>query len=209
MHPFVKILTFIFILLLMNFLSKSLLLVFCLIVCIVAANINLKNFFIVIKRMRIFFVSIFIIYVFGTPGEYMWQYPMSIAPTYEGVDLGVIQIEKLVISLAALSMLFSTNSKENLMVGLYVLLSPLKYLGLSVERFTARLLLTFDYVEMIAMSDKRKLVFQQLDDIHADSTMPFDKVVELQDLPYNMLDKLFLVGFIALVLFLIALKVWA
>ena len=209
MHPFLKILTFIFILLLMNFLSKSLLFVFCLIVFIFAAKMQFKSFLIVIKRMRIFFVSIFIIYAFGTPGEYVWQYPISVAPTYEGLDLGVMQIEKLVISLAALSILFSTNSKENLMVGLYVLLSPLKYLGLSVEKFTARLLLTFDYVEVIAMSDKHKLVFQQLDDIHADSNMPLDKVVELQALPYNMLDKLLLAGFMVLVLLMISLKVLA
>ena len=208
MHPFVRILTFIFILLLMNFLSNSLLFWFFLSISVAAVIWKFKRFLTVIKRMRIFFLSIFIVYAFGTPGEYIWQYPVSIAPSYEGLYLGLIQIEKLVISLAALSILFSTNSKENLMLGLYVLLSPLKCLGFNVQTFAARLLLTFDYVEDIARSNKHKLTFQQLVDIHTNADdLHIDKVVVLQALPYNILDQLLIVVFIVVALLITVFKV--
>lgn len=208
MHPFVKILTFIFTLLLMSIVNSCLLAGLCFGIAMLAVTLNFKSFWQVLKRMRLFFLSIFLIYALGTPGEYVWLSPASIVPTYEGLNLGLMQIEKLVISLAALSILFATSAKEHLLLGLYVLLSPLKYLGLSVERFTARLLLTLDYVEVIANSNKPKLVFRQLDDIHADKDeLQGSRVIALHAMPYHMLDRLLISGFCCAVLAYIAFKV--
>lgn len=206
MHPFVKILTFILILLLMNFLSNQLLWLLCLLVCAFAARLQFKNFLRVVKRMRWLFISIFLIYAFGTPGEYIQQFPASFAPTFEGSILGFLQIAKLLIALAALSILFATSSKENLMVGLYMLLSPLKSLGFNVEQFAARLLLTLDYVEELASKDNYKLSFQQLADIHlAAENLQTEKVIVLQISPFNMLDKgiivIFIISTLALIVF--------
>jgi len=207
MHPFVKILTFILILLLMNFLSNPFLWLLCLLVCAFAARIELKKFLRVITRMRWLFISIFIIYAFGTPGEYIPQFPVSFAPTFEGCNLGVLQIAKLLIALAALNILFASSSVESLMAGLYMLLSPLKFLGLNVERFTARLLLTLDYVEEMAVENNHKLSFHQLDEIYlaADNLQP-EKVIVLQLAPFKRLDKLMIVIFVVSTLVLITLS---
>lgn len=210
MHPFVKILTFIVILLLMNFLHGELLLGLCILVSFFATMLEFKRFFVVIKRMRLFFISIFVIYAFATPGEYVAYFPIHFAPTYEGLNLGLVQIERLVISLAALSLLLNTSSKEVLMVGLYMLLLPFKFLGLKVDKFTARLLLTFEYVEALASSKSNKLSFNQLDDIHAESeNLKMDRVVVLPSLPFNLMDKLMMIIFIGAAFALIAFKVMA
>ncbi len=191
----------------MNFLSNQLLWFLCILVCVFAAWLQFKNFLHVVKRMRWLFLSILIIFAFGTPGEYIQQFPASFAPTFEGVQLGSLQIVKLLIALAALSILFATSSKEHLMVGLYKLLSPFKLLGLNVERFTARLLLTLDYVEELAVKENVKFSFHQLDELClATENLHVDKVIVLQSPPFKMTDKLIIAIIISTVA-LIVIKV--
>jgi energy-coupling factor transporter transmembrane protein EcfT len=137
MHPLVKILLLVLILSLMNFLSNQSIWVLCSLVCMLATWLQFGNLVRVVKRMRWLFASIFIIYAFGTPGEYIQWFPVNVSPTYEGCNQGLLQIAKLLTAIASLSMLFSTSSKAHLMAGLYLLLSPLKWLGFNVERFTA------------------------------------------------------------------------
>lgn len=192
----------------MNLLNGQLLLLLLVIVCIAAARFESRHFLVLIKRMRLFFISIFIIYAYGTPGEYLWQSSVIFSPTYEGLNLGLMQIERLVISLAALSLLIATSAKENLIVGLYVLFSPLKLLGFQVERFAARLLLTLEYVEELASSKIPKFSFHQLDTMQFETENAHtDKVIVLQALPYRTVDKLMIVIFISIAFALIAFKV--
>ena len=191
MHPFVKILLLIIMLLLMNFLSNQLLWVLCSVVCIVAAWLQYEIFLRVVKRMRWLFLSIFFIYAFGTPGEYIELFPVSLTPTYEGCILGLLQIARLLIAIASLSMLFSTSSREHLMAGLYLLLSPLKLLGFNVKRFTVRLLLTLDYVDELAIEKDLKLNFNHLDALHeVAENFPADKVIVLHSVPFAIIDKI-------------------
>lgn len=191
----------------MNLLSGQLLFGLLVLVCIAALMLEPLHFLILLKRMRLFFISIFIIYAFGTPGEYVWQPSLIFSPTFEGLNLGLMQIEKLVISLAALSLLIVTSAKENLIVGLYMLLSPLKFIGLSVERFAARLLLTFEYVEELAASKRHLFAFHQLDEIHAESeSFQIDKVIVIQAQPFQWIDKLIMIFFAYITFSFIALK---
>jgi energy-coupling factor transport system permease protein len=193
MHPIVKILWFIFVLLLINFLSNEWLWMLCIGLAALAAKLHLASFLRVVKRMRWLFMSIFIIYAFGTPGEYIQQFPLNASPTYEGLQLGFAQIAKLLIALALLSILFATSTKEKLMTGLYLLLTPLKLIGFDVERFTARLILTLDYVEELAGKHNQKFHFQQLDDIYlATDNLPAEKTIVLESIPFSTLDKLML-----------------
>lgn len=189
MHPFVKILLFIFTLLLMSYLSNVYLLFMCLILSIYAIWLARSGFLSVLKRMKWLFISIFIIYTFGTPGEYIRHIPASVAPTVEGCVLGGMQIAKLLIALATLSILFATSSKEQLMIGLHLLLSPLNLLGMNTNKFTARLLLTLDYVEELAAKEKFKFRFDQLDNMLSTTQLDHkDKVIVLQSLPFKWTD---------------------
>lgn len=204
MHPFVKILFFILILLLMNFLSIQFVWLLCLSVCAFAAWLNFRNFLRLVKRMRWLFISIFFIYAFDTPGEYIREFPASFQPTFEGCSLGLLQIAKLLIAVASLSMLFSTSSKEHLISGLYMLFSPLKWLGFNVARFSARLLLTLDYVEDLAVEKKIKFSFKLLDDIHVSSeNLQDNKAIVLQQPHFKIADKLIIIAIFGFLIILL------
>jgi energy-coupling factor transport system permease protein len=163
MHPFVKIACFFFLLLLLQYLSPSSIAVLCGLVCLLAAVLNLPHFSQLIKRMRWLFLSLLLVYAYATPGEYLAFLPLNVAPSFEGLHLGLMQIAKLLIAVASLSALFASASKSQLMAGLWTLLSPLRLVGLNVERFTVRMLLTLHYVEQMAVQTRLKLDFSQLD----------------------------------------------
>ncbi len=187
MHPFVKILLFIFTLLLMSYLSNAYLLLMCLFLFAYATWLARSDFLRVVRRMKWLFISIFVIYAFGTPGEYIQHIPASAAPTVEGCILGGGQIAKLLIALATLNILFATSSREQLMIGLHLLLSPLNLLGLNTNRFIARLLLTLDYVEELAAKEKFK--FDQLDNmLSTTELLNKDRVIVLENIPFKWSD---------------------
>ncbi|CAN4271512.1 hypothetical protein MCEREM3_00950 [Methylophilaceae bacterium] len=163
MHPFVKIACFFFLLLLLQYLSATSIAVLCGLICLLAAVLNLQHFFQLIKRMRWLFVSLLLVYAYATPGEYLAFLPLNVAPSYEGLHLGLMQIAKLLIPVAGLSALFASSSKSQLMAGLWTLLSPFRLVGLNVERFTVRILLTLHYVEQMTVQPKLKLDFAQFD----------------------------------------------
>lgn len=200
MHPFVKILYFILILLLVSVASNQILFLLLIFLCFIALSFQIQSFLHTVRRMRWLFLSILIIYAFGTPGELIPQFPVNFAPTFEGVQLGLLQIEKLLIALAALSILLTSSPTEQLMLGLYILLRPLKYLGLNIEKFAARLLLTLNYVEDLASQDKNKFSFKQLDEIHASvEGLPQEGMVYFQKMPFKLIDKVMM--FLVLVFF--------
>ena len=189
MHPFVKILLFLFTLLLMSYLSNTYLIIMCLILFAYATWLARSSFLRVVKRMKWLFISIFIIYAFSTPAEYIQYLPANVAPTFEGCFLGVVQIAKLLIALAVLSILFTTSSKEQLMIGLHLLLSPLNLLGLNTSKFTARLLLTLDYVEELAAKEKFKFRFDQLENMLSTTELAHkDRVIVLESIPFKWND---------------------
>lgn len=106
-----------------------------------------QNFVSMIWRMRWLFLSMTIIYAYATPGEYLPNWPMDIAPTYEGLKGATYQIARMSIVLAGIAVLIATSTRKSLMAGIYFLIQPLRYLQLSPERFTARLYLTLQYID--------------------------------------------------------------
>ena len=172
MHPFVKIACFFFLLLLLQYISAPSIAVLCGLICLLAAVLNLPHFSQLIKRMRWLFVSLLLVYAYATPGEYLAFLPLNVAPSYEGLRMGLMQIAMLLIAVASLSALFASASKSQLMAGLWTLLSPLRLVGLNVERFTVRMLLTLHYVEQMAVQAKLKLDFSQLDKLALASDEP-------------------------------------
>ena len=106
------------------------------------------QFYRLVKRLKWFYLVMFVIFALNTPGEHLNGWPLTLSPTYEGLRAGLMQLLRISVMLAALSMLLASNSKQQLISGFYFLMSPLKWLGLDVERFAARLWLTLHYVEL-------------------------------------------------------------
>lgn len=106
-----------------------------------------------LRRARWLLLTLMLIFSMTTPGEYVHGWPLAFAPTYEGLIAGTVQAARLLTMLAGLSLLLGTTGRGALMAGLYVLLLPLKALGVATERFTARLWLTLHYVEAAPRQD--------------------------------------------------------
>jgi energy-coupling factor transport system permease protein len=104
----------------------------------------------------------FVIFSFNTPGEHINGWPFSMSPTYEGIREGLVQLLRINVMLAALSILLATNNKQQLISGFYSMLSPLKRLGIEVERFAARLWLTLHYVEVQQQLPRNAQAFSNL-----------------------------------------------
>lgn len=114
-----------------------------------SANVACKksNFLRLTKRLKWFFLVMWLIYVFNTPGEHWSWWPFSIAPTYEGLQAANAQVLRIMVMLSALAVVLAGNDKETLIAGFCATLKPLRWLGLDTERFAARLWLTMHYVE--------------------------------------------------------------
>jgi len=98
-------------------------------------------------RSRWLLLTLFMIYAFTTPGEYLsgWE---SYGLTYEGLHQGALQAIRLIIMLAGLALLLGTTGRDALMAGIYRLISPIRGFKVSPDRFTARLWLTLHYAEL-------------------------------------------------------------
>ncbi len=114
------------------------------------------------KRFKWFLLVMLFIYAFSTPGEHVAQWPFSISPTYEGLTTGVTQALRILLMLAAISLILASNTRQQLISGFYFIFSPLKSLGLQVERFAARLWLTLHYVEKKKNADVSQDLIGQL-----------------------------------------------
>ena len=115
-----------------------------------------------LKRFKWFFMVMMSIFAFNTPGEHLAEWPFAINPTYEGLLAGSMQTLRICLMLAALSLIINANTRQQLISGFYFIFSPLKILGLAIERFAARLWLTLHYVEVQRDSHIKQNLLNQL-----------------------------------------------
>lgn len=108
-----------------------------------------------LRRTRWILLSLLVIYAFLTPGTALWSISYIPNPTQEGLLDGLMQLSRLVCVLAGLSILLTSLSQARLISGIYVLLYPLRYVGVSRERIAVRLALTLHYAER-AMQETAK-----------------------------------------------------
>ncbi len=167
--------------------------------------INRPNHFLkLLSRLRWISIFLLLIYSFNTPGEYIRFWPFEISPTYEGIENGLIQLIRIVIVLSGLSLLLATTSRETLMSGIYNLLKPLKLIGISPDRFTARLWLTLHYVEKAEVNERNINTWSdflklELDNIQIEPEM---KSITLKIQPFTYLDLIAMIVIISLVILL-------
>ena len=146
-NTFTQLLAFFFIAIIVNILIlKHIYIVLLMLLVIIVLN-NFHHFLRSVRRFKWFFLVMIIIFAFNTPGEHIKGWPFEVSPTYEGLIAGLTQLLRILVILAGLSLLLTLNTRQQLISGLYFLFLPLKYLGLQVERFAARLWLTLHYVE--------------------------------------------------------------
>jgi energy-coupling factor transport system permease protein len=154
MHPSLRILALILLAVSVQFLQALPLLVIEIILFIIALWLHASPLRRMLYRSRWLLLTLLLIFAFTTPGEYLEWWYFNTAPTYEGISFGMLQAGRLIIMLTGLSILLGTTQRDALMAGIFPLLSPLRRIGMSPERFTARLWLTIHYVEQAPMVKK-------------------------------------------------------
>ncbi len=100
-----------------------------------------------LRRTRWLLLSLLLIYSFATPGDPALPALGFLSPSLQGLHSGIVQAWRLALLLAALALLLHACSRENLLSGIYILLRPLRPLGLDPERVAVRLWLTLHYAE--------------------------------------------------------------
>jgi energy-coupling factor transporter transmembrane protein EcfT len=100
-----------------------------------------------LSRTRWLLLSIFLVYALATPGENLLESLGAFSPTREGLHAGTLQVWRLFILLAALSLLLAATPGKQLLSGLLLLLRPWRKLGVPDERIAARVWLTLFYAE--------------------------------------------------------------
>ncbi len=115
-----------------------------------------SHFFRLIRKLKWFFFVMFLIFLLNTPGEHIVTEFNGVKPTFEGLYAGVAQVLRIVLMLAALSLLLTYNTTQQLVSGLYFLLAPMSRIGVDAKRFAARLWLTLHYVDQQPAGKARK-----------------------------------------------------
>jgi energy-coupling factor transporter transmembrane protein EcfT len=141
-------------------------LIFILAILLIMIIINKSHQFLrAIKRFRWLFLVMLLIFAFNTPGEHLLNWPFAMSPTYEGLISGLTQTIRITVMLAAISIILASNTRQQLISGFYFTFLPLKYLGLEVERFAARLWLTLHYVETQPEEKSHQDFFSRLNEM--------------------------------------------
>lgn len=166
-HPATQISLWLVLAIVAQTLSPAYLSAFAVLSLLIAFSLHAERLFILLRRTRWIFLSLLLIYAFATPGEALWSW--GYAPTREGLLDGLTQLGRLVCVLAGLSILLTLLSRERLIGGIYALVYPVRYLGISRERIAVRLALTLHYAER-AMRDAANDWHDAIEDALASGT---------------------------------------
>jgi energy-coupling factor transport system permease protein len=205
MHPLVKIISLIALLIITNLMSHYWVGVICTTMVIMAMVYGNGKLLALVFRMRWLWISMMSIYALTTPGEYIAILPSQIKVTYEGVFSGLLQMLRLLTAIASINYFFSNSHKMDLLIGLDALLSPLKWLGLNVERFSARLFLTLDYVDDFAMNSTIKMDF--LNKLNEPTQFLEVQYLQIPHVPLTLFDRLIISAICAMCVGVIVFKV--
>lgn len=101
-----------------------------------------------LSRMRWFFFSIAMVYVFFSPGRLLFGW-WTWGPTWEGLHEGMQRIGILVLIVLAVNLLLRTTGRDGLTSAILWCLQPLSWIGLPHERLAVRIALTLNTVSEV------------------------------------------------------------
>jgi energy-coupling factor transport system permease protein len=159
----------------MQFLPASRLLMAGGLVLFAAFMLSRHKFIQLVRRTRWIMFSLWLIYAYSTPGKMLFDATFS--PSLEGLIDGGLQLMRLLAALAGLAILLDRLHRQQLMAGLYSLLAPLQWLGLSRERLAVRLALTLHYAEVgmlraLSWQDNLRSLFEPHEEVSRELELP-------------------------------------
>jgi energy-coupling factor transporter transmembrane protein EcfT len=197
-HPAAQILTWCLLVAIMQFLAFETLLISAGFVFLFALLLSARKFFQLLRRTRWILLSLLLIYAYTTPGQPLLDSLGMFSPSREGLGDGVLQLARLMAAIACLAILLERLNRQQLIAGLYILLAPLQFIGVSRERVAVRLALTLHYAEVAMLRETRTWQehLHSLFEPHGET----GKKIELPLYRFGVCDGL-LVGFALLLLY--------
>ena len=104
------------------------------------------SFFKFINKIKYFILALIVIYSFSTPGEILFYYSF-ISVTKEGLDLAINNTLRIINTFLTVMFLMKIIPKNFFIEFIIKICYPLKIFGLSIDRLTSRIFLTFDYLD--------------------------------------------------------------
>ena len=154
-HPAAQIVTWCVLVAILQFLKLEILLASAGLIFLFAMLASAHKFRQLLRRTRWIMLSLLLVYAYSTPGQPLLETFGMFSPTREGLGDGVLQLTRLLSALAALAILLDRLHRQQLIAGLYTLLAPLQWLGVSRERVAVRLALTLHYAEVAMLRETR------------------------------------------------------
>lgn len=160
LHPATAIVLWLFFVVWLEFVQSSLLVVAALGLIPWLHGVTLTQFLRYLRRTRWLLLTLLLIYAYTLPGDNIPALLGSFSPSVQGIQYGVLRLVRLIMLLAALSILMVRTPRNSLLLGLFRILSPLQLLGVDAERIAVRLWLTLHYAEA-TLADTRTLNMKQ------------------------------------------------
>jgi len=152
MHPVIRILCFLIFSGFVAFGNLSTLLFASLIFAVALAKPELVNFSAYLqqlRRLKWFFFSILLLYVWFTPGNAILPNFPVLSPSSEGIQLGSERVIALMYIVFALHILIKTIASDRLIEAILWCLQPLKWLGLPHQSLAIRISLTLKILDQV------------------------------------------------------------
>lgn len=111
-------------------------------------RVHLGTAVMMLKRLRWLLLSIFIVYVFFTPGVLVWPGVLW-SPTEEGVLQGLSRVAVLVLIVAAVNVLLVSTKQADFLAAVHWCLQPLAWFGMPHQRLAVRIALTLESVSAV------------------------------------------------------------
>lgn len=103
----------------------------------------------IIKRMKWFFLSILIVYLWFTPGEPLMKIDLPGVPTLEGVRTGLLRIMSLVLIIFAVNYFVAAIARTKLVEAIIWLLYPFKWIGIDSRIIALRIALVLELIPKV------------------------------------------------------------
>lgn len=118
-----------------------------------------------LKRSRWLLLSIAVLFLFFTPGEYLSGWAGQAGISREGLERAISQLSLLVAMLTSLALLHERLGTTGIIVGLYRLTKPF----IDCERTLVRLLLAIEAIEQKAGGDWRNWLIESDAEVQSES----------------------------------------
>lgn len=141
-------------------------------------RVHLSSALVMLKRLRWLFLSIFVIYVFFTPGVLLWPGVLW-GPTVEGVLQGLSRVAVLVLIVAAVNVLLNSTEQAEFLAAVHWCLQPLSWFGFPHERLAVRITLTLDAVSAVREAYRHESRTQTTSKIEPNESQPVENKIQM------------------------------